>query len=228
MDEKYGPLLKDTIKAIHQYKQTCMDVAEVSKLICHDSNLGDQDLNILKEKVEFQASEILGEIFTGLKKAKFLMSKDKNLEDDDDYFNNKSQKQNEEETKILSEPEAKIAEDISEFAKNNNGRGKRRKHFATNKNLDVIKIEDISVNHNYKIQNFKDMPIEHQILLLCPTKIFLFIHENYLKMKKKGIYDKYLFRSLEDNVNVIYRGNFETGKGKCNICFRFYEDNDME
>mmetsp|Transcript_36032 Transcript_36032/g.35638 ORF Transcript_36032/g.35638 Transcript_36032/m.35638 type:complete len:258 (-) Transcript_36032:15-788(-) len=86
---------------------------------------------------------------------------------------------------------------------------KRRKHFATNKNLDAIKIEDISANHTYKIGDFKDIPLNHQIVLLCPTRSFLSMNQKFSKMKEIKEYDKYLFKPLEDNVNLIYRANFE-------------------
>lgn len=38
------------------------------------------------------------------------------------------------------------------------------------------------------------------------------MHEKLLKMKDEKHYDKYLFKHLEDNINVIYKENFDSGK----------------
>jgi hypothetical protein len=42
--------------------------------------------------------------------------------------------------------------------------------------------------------------------------MFIIMHENLKKMKDEKVYDKYLFKQLEDNISLIYKENFELGK----------------
>lgn len=206
MDEKYGTLLKETIKSVHSYKQSWVEIIEILELTNKGAFITEEDQEALKSKVEEQATDILGEIFTLLKKAKLSISSEEKSDDEEPFL--------EEESKDETN-QGEISEDIAKLAESENSTeatSRRRKHFATNKNLDNIKIEDISVNHNYKISDFKSVPLNHQILLLCPSRSFLVMNEKWAKMKENKIYDKYLFKALEDNVNLIYRANFEVGK----------------
>ncbi|CAI2359821.1 unnamed protein product [Moneuplotes crassus] len=201
LDEKNGALLKETIKSVHNYKQSCAEMIEIFGLTSKGAFITQEDQDSLKETIEEQATDILCEIFKLLKRAKMSISNAKEFNEEDSFI----------------EPEEKngfnqdqITAEITKLAKSDADAHKRRKkHFSANCNLDSIKIEDISVNHDYKMNDFKDMPENHQILLLCTTKCFLIMNEKFAKMKETKIYDKYLFKPLENNVNQIYRANFE-------------------
>mmetsp|Transcript_4625 Transcript_4625/g.3887 ORF Transcript_4625/g.3887 Transcript_4625/m.3887 type:complete len:224 (+) Transcript_4625:230-901(+) len=193
-----------------------MKIKEINKILDDGRNINFNELNETFQKAEDQANDILGNIYTALKRAKLSITN--NILEGDELDNTPEvTSKPDEENKGFIEQEEKVSEDIAEFTKTvpENDKNSRRKHFATNKNLENIKIEDISVNHSYKVDDFKDMPVIHQVLILCSSRTFLSILSKLNKMKEDKSFDKYLFKSMEENINLIYKMNFEADFMKC-------------
>lgn len=200
MPVEHSGLLQDFLKAIHSYKAFTAEYTELSvKLEQGETELNEeivQKETELQEKVKTQASDIIWNLYTRLKRAKMIIE-DENfkLEDENEFFV-LEEEEDTEETRLK----------ISQFAEDhkNENRQQRRRHFGGNKDLKSITRAAISVTHSLKDTNFKDTIPELQILLICPTAVFFKIHEDFSKMEESKKYHRHLFKPLEEGIGVIF------------------------
>ena len=217
LDPELGGMLQEVIKNIHNYKQSCMKAMDLNKRLHDGDHSIIEELNSTQDEIETVANEILGDIFSKLKRAKMSLNPGE--------FNEIPEvKEDLEESKAgNTEESAEIAENIAELTKNsltNSENSRRRKHFATHKNMDKVNYSEISIeNIKFKLSEYKEIQPVYQVLLLCPPRIFIILHKNFIKMKEDKRFDKYLFRKLEDTINLLYKENFEVGKMNINHSF---------
>jgi hypothetical protein len=108
---------------------------------------------------EKQANDIVGDLFTRLKRAKLSLSDSNFIEGEEPS----------EETKLELSAKAEMIQNIIELTKNEDNNGdssRRRKHFATNQNLDVVNYSDIAATHDLKVNEYKDLTVTQQVLIL--------------------------------------------------------------
>jgi len=160
----------------------------------------DPDQTILIKDMEHEASNLLWQLYNSLKRAKFAVvnegkqfamhgSEHNEAEGDIEEEKNENNLNN---TATLSVPANKM----------------HRRHYGRKRDLDKIDVSAIEVNHQFKVEMFRKVPRECQVLILCPAKMFILIHEKYVRMKNNQLYEKQLFKPLEDNINKILKENF--------------------
>jgi len=197
LEPEEGALLQEHIEAIHNYKSKYVELAQFSKKMKDGSQELNEDI-VSQEKqilsqLEKLASDIIWNIYAKLKRAKSII---KDGFSHDEFFDSQ-------------EPEEDKKSD-EDYGVNKNL--PRRVHYAPKKDVDSIDVQAIEIEHDKKFTDYRSLAMTLQVLILCPAKVFLKLHEKFLKMKSSKVFDKYLFTPLEENINLISKENFYNGK----------------
>lgn len=159
LDPAHGSLLLEKIKEIHNYKTLCAKVRELSQSLEDGDHSVVEHLNEALNNTEKQANDIIGDLFTRMKRAKLSLT-DTNFNEDEELS---------EKEKLDLSDKAELVQDIIALTKNDEKVGdsnRRRKHFATKHNLDAINYSDIAANHNLKVNEYKKLNLNLQALIL--------------------------------------------------------------
>lgn len=179
LDPQHGSLLQENINAIHLYKSYNMELQNLTRAIQNGTEEVNEATtmkeNELLAKVESQATEIIWELFNGLKRAKWVIKDQNFVEDEKPKDDDKA----EEEVKEPEKENGSLDAGLNTMPV----RQMRRKQYGMKKDLNYIDKEAIVVDHSLKMTEYKTIAQPLQILILWPIRIFLQIHEKFVRMK---------------------------------------------
>ena len=211
LDPQQGELLEEYIQMIHEYKMWYSKYAEFNKQI-RDSEIEIDDSSTFSENkylqdLSKQADLIIWKLFNSLKRAKFAV-----MNEGGEYVQHadriivceEGEDDSQEEDKNDNNREENKAESRSKAPANK----LYRKHYGRRIGLDSIDVSAVDFEFKFKVNMFREVPREWQVLILWPPKIFALIHEKYVKMNSKKAYEKNLFKTLEQNISLIIKENF--------------------